>query len=236
MDTKKILSWIAMLGGEAIIIAALVLFRGNLADNILVLNIIVSSLIYGLLFIDILVPWIDFGDKSQKKVGSIGLRWFFTWFYAILAIAVMFACNVAYDCPFKSQIIIHCVLIFLLLLGFIAVIHSSDKVRDVYQQETFNRNGIIELKKAVTNLKDKMSDLSGLPENFIGRIHSLEDSLRFISPSNSPEAHHLEQQFITIINDIAFAVSNFSMNEERIENNLKKCERIYQNRKQIYSN
>jgi hypothetical protein len=235
MSTKKILSWIALLGGEAIIIAGFILFKGSLMNNIFVLNIVVSSLIYGLFFIDVLVPWIDLRDKSQKKVGVLGLRWFFTWFYALLAIAAMFVCNLAYESSFALQIIIHCALVFLLLLGFVSALHSSDKVQRVYQQETFNRNGIIEMKKSVANLKDKMYDLSDLPESFTGRINSLEENLRFISPTENAEAYNLEQQFITAINDIAFAVSNFSMNEERIESNLKKAEHIYQNRKSIYS-
>ena len=149
MDTKKILSFIALLGGEAIIIAAFLLFRGSLATDILVLNIVVSSVIYGLLFLDILVPWVDLNDKSGKKVGSLGLRWFFTWLYAITAIAVMLIGNLAYEWTFALQFIIHCGLFFLLLLGFIAVIHSGNKVQEVYQQETFNRNGINEMKTAM---------------------------------------------------------------------------------------
>ena len=111
MDTKKILSYIALLGGEAIIIiAAFILFRGNLSDNILVLNIVVSSIIYGLFFVDILVPWINLGDKSQKKIGSLGVRWFFTWFYAITAIAVIILGNSVYEWRFSLQIIIHLIL------------------------------------------------------------------------------------------------------------------------------
>ena len=70
MDTKKIVSFIVLLGGEAINIAAFILFRGSLAPDVLVLNIVVSSVIYGLFFLDILVPWINLNDKQGKKVGS----------------------------------------------------------------------------------------------------------------------------------------------------------------------
>ncbi|MDR2914118.1 MAG: hypothetical protein LBV74_04705 [Tannerella sp.] len=236
MDAKKILSWIALLGGEAVIIAAFILFRGGLADNILVLNIVVSSLVYGLFFVDVLVPWIDLGDKSQKKVGSLGLRWFFTWMYAIAAIAVMLVANWAYEWSFTLQMIVHCVLLFLLVLGFIASFSASDKVQKVYQQETQNRSGINEMKTAMRNLKDKMSDADGLPESFTNRIDLLEEGLRFISPSNKEEAYGLENSFSKIVSDISFAISNYSMNEEAIESNLKKLEQINQNRKSVYSN
>ncbi|MDR1023688.1 MAG: hypothetical protein LBL94_10520 [Prevotellaceae bacterium] len=235
MDTKKILSWIALLGGEAVIIAALILFAGSLDSNILALNIVVSFILYSLFFIDILAPWVDFDDKSQEKIGSLGVRWFFTLTYAVAAVAAMLACNWIFDCSFALQAIIHCVLALLLILGFAAALHSSDKVRQVYRQETFNRSGVAEVKKAMRNLQDKMNDLSGLPENFTSRVAALEENLRFISPAENAEASSLERQLVATISDISAALSDFSMNEERIEGNLKKLERIYQNRKNIYS-
>jgi hypothetical protein len=99
------------------------------------LNIVVSTIIYGLFFIDILTTWINLGDKSQKKVGSLGLRWVFTWVYAILAIATMLVCNVAYDYSFSWQVIIHAILLFLLLFGIIGALTASDKVKEVYDKE-----------------------------------------------------------------------------------------------------
>ena len=48
MDTKKTLTLLALLIGEAIIIAGFVLFAGHWENSILVLNILVASLIYGL--------------------------------------------------------------------------------------------------------------------------------------------------------------------------------------------
>lgn len=236
MNATKILSWIALLGGEAVIITSFILLRGGLADNILVLNIVVSSLIYGLFFVDVLMPWINLGDTSQKKAGSLGVRWFFTWLYAITAIAVMLIGNLTYEWSLTLQMIIHSVLFFLLILGFIASFSASEKVQEVYQQEMKNRNGIDEMKTAMRNLKDKMSDTTGLPESFTNRINSLEEGLRFISPSNKEEAYGLEKSFSKIVIDISFAISNYSMNEEVIESNLKKLERINQNRKSYYSN
>jgi hypothetical protein len=232
---KNILSWLLLLFGEAIIIAAFILFGGRLTDEILVLNIVVSTVIYGVFFIDALVPWIGFGDKSQRKVGSLGVRWFVSWMYAAAAIATMLVCY-HFDCSAALQLIIHCALIFFLILGFMASLHSGDKVQEVYQQETLNRSGIVEMKKAMTNLRNKMNDTASLPEYFTARIHSLEEGLRFISPSNNAEAHELENAFSEIVNDISFAVSDFQMNEEAIESKLKKLEGIYQRRKSIYSN
>jgi hypothetical protein len=235
MNTGKIISWLLLLFSEALIITAFILFKENLADNILVLNIIVSTLIYGLFFVDVLVPWIDFGDKSQRRAGSMGVRWLVTWLYAIAAITVMIAGNY-YELQFPTQLIIHGVLLFLLFLGLFGALHASDKVTQVYQTETANRNGIVEMKKAIVSLKDTINDMPDLPESFVKRIDALEENLRFIAPTKNSEAHKLEKLFVETIHAIGFILKNDSLNDQPIEKNLKKCERIYQYRKQIYSN
>lgn len=236
METKKILSWVSLLLGEVLIIAGFILFGEYLEKNTLVLNIVIASIIYSLFFTDILFSWINLGDKSQRKIGAIGVRWIFTWLYTLLAIATMVVCNLLLNLSFPVQLFVHGILIFILLLGFIAVISVSSKTKEVFTQENSNRNGITEMKKAITNLKNRMNDLSGLPEYFINRIDTLEDSIRYLSPSNNLEAHGLESSFTNTIRDIYIAIDNFSTNEELINNNLKKCERIFQNRKQIHSN
>jgi hypothetical protein len=236
MDTKQIISWLALLFGEALIIAIFILFRGNLDDNVLVLNIVVASVIYGLFFVDILVPWIDFHDKSQRSVGSMGVRWFATWIYAIVAIAVMVAANIYSNWGFSTQLVVHGVLLFFLILGFLGFLHVSDKVVQVHQTETSNRDGITEMKKAIVRLKDKISVTADLPDTFVQRINLLDENLRFISPVANSETRELERAFINTINSIDIALTNYSLNEQHIENSLKQCERLYQNRKQVYSN
>jgi len=154
----------------------------------------------------------------------------------LLAIATMVVCNLLLNLSFPVQLFVHGILIFLLLLGFIAVISVSNKTKEVFTQENTNRNGVTEMKKAITNLKNRMNDLSELPEYFSNRINTLEDNIRYLSPSNNLEAHELESSFTNTLRDIYLTIENFSINEELINNNLKKCERIFQNRKQIHSN
>jgi len=236
MSIKKILSWLLLLFGEAILITAFILLRGETPDNMLVLNILVSTVIYALFFLNFRTPWSDLNDRSQKQIGTIGIRWFTVWFYSITAVAVMLAANLALELSFVIQLVIHFVLLFFLLLGVLASLHSSNKVKDVYDQETANRSGIFEMKKAMLVLKNKISETAGLPDDFIKRINALEESLRFISPSENSEANALEQSFIESISDIRFALTDYSLNAEQIESNLIKCERLYQNRKNMYSN
>jgi hypothetical protein len=236
MSTKKILWWLLLLLGEAVLIAAFILFRGETPTNIHTLNIVASSLIFGLFFMSFQIPWIDLQDKSQKQIGALGISWFAVWIYAIAAIAAMLVSNLVFDFSFSTQLIIHATLLFFLLLGIWLSSHTADKVQEIHKQETQNRSRIIEMKAEMRSLKDKMNEINELPEYFTKRINSLDENLRFISPINNVEATEMECTFITTLNEIKFAISDFAMNEERIENSLKKAERIYQNRKNIYSN
>ena len=232
MSTRTILSWLLLLFGEAIIIAAFVIFRGNTPDNILIMNIVVTSIIYVLFYFNFRAPWIDLKDKSQKQIGAIGISWFVAWSYAIVAVVVMLAANLVFPI-FTTQLIIHCVLLFFLFMGILLVRHSADKVKEVYQQETAHRSGVIEMKNAMRDLKNKMVTMNELPYPFTQQINTLEENLRFISPSNNQEAYGLERSFVETVQEVSVALSDFSMNEERINGSLKKLERIYQNRKEV---
>jgi hypothetical protein len=141
MSTKQILSWLLILFGEAIIVAAFLLFRGAAADNVLVMNIVVTSIVYLLIVFGFRVPWIDLSDRSGRQVGAMGVRWFAIGWYVLPAIAAMI-CGRVLALTFTVQLIIHCVLLFLLLGGLLAARHSADKVEDVYRQQKEAPDGV----------------------------------------------------------------------------------------------
>jgi hypothetical protein len=91
------------------------------------------------------------------------------------------------------------------------------------------------MKKAVVHLKDTISDFPDLPTGFVEKINALEEDLRFISPTEKAEAHRLEEEFVAVIHALALGITH-SVNGEALEDKLKKAERIYQNRKTVYSN
>ncbi len=236
MNYKNILSWFTLIAGAAIIITAFILFQGNIPNNILTLNISISLFAYILYFIDILIPWISKKDSSHKIIGSLGIRWFFTLLYTLSAITAMIICNYTYSLSFNFQIIVHSSLIFILLLGFTGMLHSSEQVNQIYQHEKKYANGIKEMKTSILTLQNRMYTINDLPESFVNRINRLEENIRFISPSNTPESYQLENLFIETINNIIIALPNYTLNQDAIEIHLRESERIYQNRKNIYSN
>jgi len=236
MNTKRIFSLLLALFGEALLIFCFLHFGKNIQSEILTLNIIVSTIIYCLVFVDALLPWINLKDKTQKQIGSIGLRWFFTFFYLILAIGVMIIFNSVKPIHFTNQIIIHGILFFLLLLGLFMALSSSDKVREVYFEEKQNRDRIDEMKKVTKELQLKLDAMNDIPAEIVNRINELQENLRYLSPSNSSDSLGLESKFVEEMRVLSSCFLDNPLNFEKIISNIKNCERTYKERKQVFSN
>lgn len=236
MNAKKIFSLLLVILGEALIILSFLHFGRNLQPEILTLNIVVSSIIYCLLFIDIIMPWVDFKDKSQKTIGSIGLRWFFTFFYILLAIGIMVVFNTVKPIHFTTQIIIHGVLFFFLLLGFYLAFSSSDKVSEVYVEEKQNRDRVDEMKRSTKRVQIKIDQMKIVPADIIDKVNDLQENLRFISPCNNRDASELEANFIEEMKTLNTCFFDIPLNIEIINDNIQNCSRTLKERKQVYSN
>lgn len=236
MNAKKIYSLLLVIFGEAILILCFLHFGRNVQTEILTLNIVVSSIIYCLLFIEIIVPWVNFKDKSQKTIGSIGLRWFYTFFYMLLAVGAMVVFNSVKPIHFSNQIIIHGILFFLLLLGYFMAFSSSDKVREVYVEEKQNRDRINEMKKATKEVQLKIDQMKNIPTDIINKLNDLQENLRYLSPCNNSNAYELEAKFVEEMRALNGCFFDIPLNLEKINDNIQNCNRTLKERKQIFSN
>lgn len=236
MNKKMIFSFLLLLFGEALIIVCFWHFGQNLSSEILILNITVSSIIYLLWFIEKFVPMIDLKDKAQKDVGSLGLKWTFSILYALSAISAMFVFNNVKQVDLTTQIIIQTILFFFLLIGLYFVFYSSQKVLGVFIEETKNRSRIEEMKKATKEVQLKLDQMTNIPADVILKVNELFDNLRFISPTQNPDATILERNYINQIKAVHDCLFDSPFNFDRIMENIKNCERTYKEIKQIYSN
>jgi len=237
MKTKKIMLFLLLLFGEFLIIISFLTFGKNLPNEILTLNIVVSSIIYALYFIDIIIPWANFKDKSYKTIGSIGLRWFFTFFYTLLAIGAIVFLNTATPIvDFVIQTIVHGTLLFFLFFGLFMAISASDKVQKVFMEEKKIRDRIDEMKKATKEVQLKLDQITNIPTDVNTRINEIQENLRYISPSDNNEATELESNFITQMKAVSDCLSDSPLNFDRILENIKNCEQTYKERKRIFSN
>ena len=137
---------------------------------------------------------------------------------------------------FVWQLFAHGVLWVLLILAFVSFFSSYAKVAQVHQQEVQNSKGVQLMKNTIELVTVLMIENSGLSETFINRVHTIKDELRYLAPSNTPEARTLEAEFVQTANEVALAIPNYTTNSEQVEKLLSKLEHIYKIRKSTYSN
>lgn len=227
--------WVLLVFGAAIIVAAILLFCDGMESNVLTLDIIVSLIAWGVLFAGIGFPWIDLNDPAQKRVGSLGLFWYFSSLYALVAVIWMVV-GAQLDLSFSLQLIVHLVLLFVLIMGLTMAGRSAEKVGEVFEKEQRERLGVTEVRSALAALKESTFDAKDLPEEVVDRINKMCDEARFVSPSNNMEAHRMEAELVNLLHEVSSAFFNYRMNEEMIQSKLARCERLLKNRKQIHSN
>jgi hypothetical protein len=235
MNAKYIYAIILILIGEVLIIISFLYFGNSLAANILKLDIVVSSIIYFILFIDILVPMLDFKDKSQKNVGSLGIRWFFTGAYMLFAFGAMAIFLFYKPLDFNVQIIVHGILFFLLLIGLFSASVASEKVEEIFFDESQRMNRLAEMKKSIQNLQSRLYQTSNISPEIVTGITNLIEELRFISPSDNPQAIGIETDFLKEINAINDALFEIPINQEKIVARINNCQRICSARKSVFS-
>ena len=236
MKTKSIFSFLLMLFAEALIIICFLYFGGNLKSDILALNIIVSTVILCLWFVDILFPLVDFNDKSHKTVGSLGIRWIISIVYTLAAITAMIVFNTSYHVDFITQVLAHALLIFTLVLWLFFSFAASAKVHEVYVAETIARSRINDLKTAMKEVRHLSDERKDIPREITARLTAFQESLRFLSPCDNSDATDLEATLLAEIKNIQNSLYDIPMNENNVLVNIEKCERVYKERKQIFSN
>jgi|WetSurMetagenome_2_1015567.scaffolds.fasta_scaffold00598_12 hypothetical protein len=236
MNAKRIISVLLLLAGEVLIIFCFLHFGKNFDKKVLTLDIIISSIIYLLCFIDMLFPLINLKDKSQKVIGSIGLRWFFIFFYMLIAIAAMIIFTKTIPLEITSLYLIHGILFFLLCVGLYFALQASQKVNEVFQHETQIRGRVEEMRKATKEVMLKLDRVKDIRSDVTKRVTVLYENLRFITPSDNRSAYELETDYLNEIKSVKDCLFEIPYNYDKIFENIENCERTYKERKQVLSN
>ncbi|MDE5690391.1 MAG: hypothetical protein K2I38_06860 [Duncaniella sp.] len=228
------LTWTLFLLGEAILIAGFCLFGHRLPDNVYYLDLIISSVIYILLFLNFARPMVRLDDESGSDVGSLGISWTFTGWYAVLSVICMIAMPYC-DLEFKYQLIAQAILLFFLLMGIIFSRESGSKVAEVYHREKSMTDGMDNVRRQMRAVLDTLAETRNVPAPVRQRIDRINESLRYISPSDNPEAEGLETLMAESLADINRALADVELNRSLIDSRLSRTERCCENRKKLFS-
>ncbi len=233
MKASNILTFIVFLLGEALIFFGWHTWGSEMPENLWWLNSCVCALAFALPFLDSLFPWINLKDKSNRRVGQLGLRALGLTLYIIGAILAVVLCNVIWTLSFELQLMIQVILFFFYLVLLIWTASVGERTAAVYREEQHKTQQLNDIKQIGQQLLVVLPSAQELPAAQAARIQRLAENLRYVSPSESPEAHALENEFTSVARRLIQAIQNPALHTT-IEEELSRAENLYQQRKTIY--
>lgn len=230
-------NWIAYCAtvlGLALVVTGWFLWGDQSQTDIFALNIAVSVVAYIVMFIDILLPWGNFREKTQRRIGNLAMRWFVQYGYSLAAIALLIICNLA-DLTFEVSLFLQCGLLILLLFGIATAKTSGNKIAEVSEEISHVVDCVQLMRDGQDSLLEAAYDASA-PAEVIEKIKQLGEDLRFITPSNSDTSRKIEEQITDLFAQTTSLFSSYEINNELVEANLTKASRLIEKRKSTYSN
>jgi hypothetical protein len=244
MNGKTVYAIIAAVLGEAIVIALNIIFRGDLPQNILILNIVVSTLIY------VSSAWVYFikldrsDDKVGTWVGTLGVNlWGFN-LYSLFALIALLAMNLhvivdqfsdTYPVDIKYQLLVHGILLIFLVTTRFFSKTVEGQVKNVYEKEEALKSGLEDMKSATRRLQDAIFVCEDVSPEIRKMMDSIQTDIRYLSPVKSREAKDIEADFVAKVNALIPAFINYKMNAESISKQIVLLSHIVDNRKKIYN-
>ena len=221
---------LTVLIGYGLIVASFILLFTWLPDDIRLLDIVVTSIIYTQLVEFLFFPLIDLEKKAHKEVGMMGIHLAAINTYAVVAIVIMVV-GMIWELSFTWQILLQLGALLILIIGRVATLHSGEKVEAVYEKEQVLKGGKQQLKAAAESMMDAIARSSELSPVLVSRITQLTEDIRYITPSTNNEALNLELQFTRLSDDLKVMLRQSPQNNDQIAETVGQLEYILAKRK-----
>lgn len=225
---------LAILLGYGLIIAGFIVFGELLPDDVRVLDIIVTCLMFTQLVEFFFFPLIDTGRPAHKEVGMLGIHLAALNTYFGGAIVVM-AAGIYWHLPFSWQLLMQLAALLILVLGRVFTLHAGDKVEQVYQREEQLRDGKAMLKMTMESVVDKAACCRSLSPDLLARLQALQDDIRFVTPSTSTEARSLESRFMRQADTVIALLRALQPDEQRLADEIAQLELLLSKRKSLFN-
>lgn len=215
----NIMSLLAGLFGQALIIVLFIFLRPYFPENVLWLDGVMLSICFWASALAFGLRPVDLSDPSHKQVGGLGLKWVSVIWFDILVIAVIAVTLIcAYNnepLAFKWQLLIHCALIFLFILGLLSSSHATAKTDEIYRKERRVMQGKADLRFTLSDLAYIAESTPGIPTETSRRLRRLSDETRYITPSLDQMALSMESRIFATANQLRPALTDYEMNAPR---------------------
>lgn len=221
---------LTVLIGYGLIVASFILLFTWLPDDIRILDIVVTSIIFTQLVEFLFFPLIDLEKKAHKEVGMMGIHLAAINTYAGVAIVIM-AVGMIWELSFTWQLLLQLGALLILIIGRVATLHSGEKVEAVYEKEQVLKGGKQQLKAAAESMMDAIVRSSELSPVLASRITQMAEDVRYVAPSTNAEAMNLELQFSRLASDLEVMLRQSPLNNEQITETVSQLEYILAKRK-----
>lgn len=229
--SSKIISSLFLLGSLGILIAAFFLFLKDVQEEkLFYLNLVASCVVVTVIFLrafDILGSV----DSVAKKGSSYGINWYGVAFYTPLAVGLI-VCSIIYQIPFNYCLIGHLLLILSLLMFFFIGSLTRKNVNSVMDKIESRKSGLKNIQDQVSILE--MTCKMGNRNEYLEKVSSLRDAVRFITASDSQMAKNLEDKLSSTIQLINSQIEHNSQTSEVINKEFNDCMSIVELRKKQY--
>ena len=230
MSAKRIYNILAIILGYGLIIGGFIVFGESLETKIIILDIIVSCLIFAQFVQFTLFPLINLGDPAHKEVGMMGIHIAVLTLCCTLSLGLMI-CGIIYEIPFKFQLMGQLAILFILLIGRFATLHSGEKVQQIYAKEQEILEGKTSLRSVMDDFSDYIATIRQLDPVIVAKLNAIHESIRFITPSGNADAKMLDSHFVQSIDDLKVLMRDTSINKDKIFEEVEHLERILARRK-----
>lgn len=233
---KRLWSFLCWVIGEGVLIAALLNFGKNVDQSILILNGIVSSIIFSVLIINVFFPMHGPGERSSKKADKLGTRWFFTLTYALLSVGAMLYFELINPVDFLTQAMIQSIFLSVLFMGLWAVFKPAkknavkdEKIQNLERKQLLMINNVIDLARI------KAERRPDIPASILDGIKELQEDARILSPGNEVVSLRMEGKIMMEVNHLNKRLKEEHIDVKNVQYTIKSCSKIFHEHRRIYS-
>lgn len=234
MNTKQIYNLLAIILCYGLIIGGFIFFGKSLETKIILLDIIVSCLIFTQFVQFTLFPLFNHGEPVHKVVGVMGIHFAVLISYCTLSLGLM-VCGIICEIPFLFQIMGQLAILFIFLIGRVIILLSGEKVQQIYTKEQKIQEEKVSLRLVMDDFSNYIETIRQLDPVIVTKLDMIHESIRFITPSANTEAKMFDSQFVQSINDLKVLMRNTTLNKDKILEEVEHLERIIARRKKTLS-
>jgi len=221
--------------GEILIVSGFyILVPTDLRGNVFFLNIIVVSIVY-LVNVFSFLDFFPSISEIDRTVAGLGIKWFFIIVYSIFALAILLI-GLVTILPFKYQLVLQLFALFVLLGGLVISTRSSDKAQKLADQQGEERNRKQQINDILLRLSLDIKRKVPENEQELNLTEKLKEKNRMLTISNQLMAQELENEIINELSNLNRIVLTNDQNNGKILEVLNRCQILFDQRKQFYTN